>query len=178
MRRLLLSLVLLGAVSTVACGSAKRVRPSAVAAAQARHEYPSPRPPSELTPVGSGSAAAAVRAFADAYINWTADSVSTDMRALAAASVGQARAATALAAAETADDYELRRGGIANRGTVEAVAPLAGRPGRYVVVTREVTSATATTAYRGLAPAWHVSVATVMQERPGVWVLSGWQPES
>ena len=32
----------------------------------------------------------------------------------------------ALAAAQTAGDYELQRGGIANSGTVEAVAPLAG----------------------------------------------------
>ena len=31
-----------------------------------------------------------------------------------------------LAAAQTANDYELRRGGIANGGSVEAVAPLAG----------------------------------------------------
>jgi hypothetical protein len=83
-----------------------------------------------------------------------------------------------LAAAETAGDYELQRDGIANSGQVEAVAPLRGHPNQYVVVTRELTSATATDAYQGLAPAWHVTVATVREQSPGVWVVSGWQPES
>jgi hypothetical protein len=100
------------------------------------------------------------------------------MSALAARSIGQARAATELAAAQTASDYELQRGGIANHGSVEAVAPLRESPGQYVVVTREVTTATATTAYQGLEPAWHVAIATVTMQRPGQWVLSGWQPEN
>ena len=85
------------------------------------------------------------------------------MRALAARSVGQARAAMTLAAAQTAGDYELRAGGIANSGTVEAVAPLSGHAGEYVVVTQESTSATNTTAYQGLRPAWHLALATVSQ---------------
>jgi hypothetical protein len=119
-----------------------------------------------------------VSAFASSYINWNADSVSTDMRALAARSVGQARSAMQLAAAQTASDYELKRGGIANRGTVEAIAPLPGGPDRYVIVTREFTTATATTAYRGLQPAWHVAIATVREVAPGQWVVSAWQPES
>ena len=72
------------------------------------------------------TAAEAIRAFVTAYINWNAQTVSADMRSLAARSVGQARAAMTLAAAETAGDYELQRGGIANSGTVEAVAPLPG----------------------------------------------------
>ena len=71
----------------------------------------------------------------------------------------------------------LQRGGIANQGTVEAVAPLGGRGDRYVVITRELTTASATTAYQGLQPAWHVTVATVSREPPGQWVVSGWQPE-
>jgi hypothetical protein len=119
-----------------------------------------------------------VAAFATAYINWDAQSVSPDMRALAAHSVGQARAAMTLAAAETAGDYELQRGGIANHGTVEAVAPLARRQNQYVVVTLESTTATNTTAYQGLRPAWHVALATVTQQGAGQWVLSGWQPEN
>jgi hypothetical protein len=49
---------------------------------------------------------------------------------------------------------------------------------RYVVVTRELTVATATTAYQGLQPAWHVTVATVTQLASGGWAVSGWQPES
>jgi hypothetical protein len=122
--------------------------------------------------------AAAVRAFAQAYINWNASSVSDDMAALARRSVGQARSAMQLAAAQTAQDYELQRGGVANQGRVEAVAALAGPPGQYVVVTRERTTATATTAYQGLAPAWHVAVATVSRLGAGRWVVSGWQPEN
>ena len=119
-----------------------------------------------------------MKAFALGYINWNAATISTDMRGLAARSIGQARAATQLAAAQTAGDYELRRGGIANAGTVQAIAPLTGQPDRYVVVTRELTTATATTAYQGLEPAWHVAIATVTQLGPAQWVVSGWQPES
>lgn len=83
-----------------------------------------------------------------------------------------------LEAAQVAGDPALAQGGIANAGTVEAVAPLAAAPGRFVVVTRERTSATVTSAYRGLRPAWHVTLATVRQVSPGGWVVSGWQPES
>jgi hypothetical protein len=127
---------------------------------------------------GRGTPAQVVSAFALAYINWTADTVSERMRRLAVRSVGQARAAMQLAAAQTAGDYELRRGGIANHGQVEAVAPLPGRAGRFVVVTREQTTATLSAAYQGLRPAWHVTVATLTEVGAGRWVLSGWQPES
>jgi hypothetical protein len=119
-----------------------------------------------------------VRAFATAYINWDAQSVSAVMRTLAARSIGQARAAVTLAAAETAGDYELQRDGIANRGTVDVVAPLPGRQDEYVVVTLESTTATNTTAYQGLRPAWHVALATVLERSGGRWVLSAWQPEN
>ena len=82
-----------------------------------------------------------------------------------------------LAAAQTASDYELQRGGIANSGTVEAVAPLAGRRDQYVVVTRE----------RRLPPR---RPPTRVCGRPGTlrsrrssaahgrWVVSRWQPEN
>jgi hypothetical protein len=124
------------------------------------------------------TAAQAVRAFATAYINWTARTVAGDMGSLAARSVGQARSAMTLAAAQTADDYELRRGGISNQGTVEAVASLPGHRNQYVVVTLESTSATNTTAYQGLRPAWHVALATVAEQASDQWVVSGWQPEN
>jgi hypothetical protein len=100
------------------------------------------------------------------------------MRTLAAASIGQARSAMQLTAANTAQDYELRRGGVANMGTVEAIAPRLGSHDAYVVVTREQTTATNTNAYQGLRPAWHLTIATVQQVGPGAWVLSGWQPET
>jgi hypothetical protein len=173
-----ISLVLCLAVS--GCGASASTPPpvSPVAQAQATHEYPSRAVPRRSAAGGSASASAAIAAFASAYINWTSETVSDDMRALAAHSVGQARSAVLLAAAQTAGDYELQRGGISNTGTVEAIAPLTGRGDRYVVVTRESTTATATTAYQGLQPAWHVAVATVSELGPGRWVVSGWQPES
>jgi hypothetical protein len=152
--------------------------------AQATHEYPSPPARPQTVAAPSASAVQAVRAFAAGYINWSADTVAVTMRGLAQRSIGQARSAMQLAAAQTAGDYELRHGGIANHGTVEAVAPLPGAvngprtPERYVVVTRELTTASLSSAYQGLRPAWHVAVATVSQLTPGRWVVSGWQPES
>jgi hypothetical protein len=149
-----------------------------VANAQVTHEYPSPPALPEHPSGGSPTPAGAVAQFASSYINWTADTVSADMRALAAHSIGQARSAVQLAAAETAGDYELQRGGIANSGVVEAVAPVRGRTDQYVVVTRELTTATATTAYQGLRPAWHVAIAVVTEIAPGQWAVSGWQPQN
>ena len=173
--------LLTGALVCAGCGGhaapATPRSPSPVAQADATHEYPSPPPPRQTADGGSEAPARAIRAFATAYINWNAHTVSNDMRSLAARSVAQARAAMTLAAAETAGDYELQRGGISNSGTVEAVAPLAGHAHEYVVVTRESTNATNTTAYQGLRPAWHLTIATVTQQRPGQWVVSGWQPE-
>lgn len=189
MRRLLVCLGLLalpgcGLMSPRASPAAHAPAGSALATAQARHEYPSP-PPRPATAPGAGSPTAAITAFATAYINWNAQTVTGDLETLAAGSIGQARAAMALAAAQTGGDYELRRGGIANRGEVEAVAGLrgaahegGGASGRYVVITREQTLASATNAYQGLAPAWHVTLATVTRESTGRWVVSSWQPES
>jgi hypothetical protein len=119
-----------------------------------------------------------VAAFATAYINWNARTVAADMEALAQASVGQARSAMELAAAQTGSDYELQRGGIANSGVVEAVAPLPSSREQYIVVTRERTTATATNAYQGLQPSWHVAVATVAKLGAGKWAVSAWKPQS
>src|SRR5262249_19369583 len=140
--RVLAAAVCVCALTTGACGGAhpaRRTTPtrSAIAAAQATHERPSPPPRPGTAPGGAVTPAQAVRRFATAYINWDAQTVSGRMQALAADSVGQARSAMTLAAAQTADDYELRQGGISNSGTVEAVAPLSGHADDYVVVTRE-----------------------------------------
>jgi hypothetical protein len=151
--------------------------PTAIARAQSTHELASPRPRQTVANAGAATPEQVVRRFAKAYINWTADSVERDMTELASTSIGQARSALQLAAAQTAGDYELKRGGIANSGTVEAVAPLPASHNQYVVVTRESTTATADAAYQGLRPAWHVAIATVAH-LPRGWVLSGWQPES
>jgi hypothetical protein len=183
-------LALLAAIPLAGCSSLGSTQshssavPSKLTQAQATHEYPSPPSPSpspapaQAAAGGSASPSRAVGNFAGAFINWTADTVAVRMRVLASESVGQARSSMQLAAAQTAQDYELQRGGIANSGTVEAVAPLAGRRDQYVVVTRELTTATATPAYQGLRPAWHVAIAAVVQLRPGRWVVSRWQPES
>jgi hypothetical protein len=153
--------------------------PVPLARAQATDEYPAPAPPAQsVSDGGATSPVAAVQAFATTYINWNARTLVAQLRALAADSVGQARSAMALAASQTASDYELQRGGVQNSGTVEAVAPLAGQPNQYVVVTREQTSATNTSAYEGLSPAWHLALATVAEVSPGRWALSAWQPES
>jgi hypothetical protein len=174
----LLACALLGGCSLGAPGAQTTPPSSQVAQAETAHEYPSPPPPRE-TATGDGPAPiAAIESFASQYINWQADTIVAQLRSLAAQSVGQARSAMQLAAAQTEQDYELRRGGVANSGKVEAVALLAGRRDQYVVVTREQTTATATTAYAGLRPAWHVSVATVVQLTPGRWVISRWQPET
>ncbi|MGH3610827.1 MAG: hypothetical protein ACRDRD_22470 [Pseudonocardiaceae bacterium] len=150
---------------------------AALTQAQRTHEYPSP-PTRQRALGGLASPPLAVEAFANGYINWTAATVTGRMRGLAALSVGQARAAMTLAAAQTAQDYELRRGGIANSGTVEAIAPVRGQPERYAVVTRELTTASGTDAYRGLRPSWHVALATVTSATGGGWVVSSWQPEN
>lgn len=144
------------------------------------NEVPTPPPPDEQPVPGSASetAAGAVRTFATAYINWTAATVKRVLVALAARSVGQARSAMSLAAAQTAGDYELHRGGIGNSGTVEAVAPLAHSRDEWVVVTRETTTATNSNAYAGLRPAWHVTIATVRRLGGAGWIVSGWQPQS
>jgi hypothetical protein len=176
---LLLTLGASGCGGTRAPSPAPRsTRSSAIAQAQATHEYPSPPPPPQTATDTALTAAQAIRAFVTAYINWNAQTVSADMRSLATHSVGQARAAMTLAAAGTAGDYELQQGGIANSGTVEAVAPLAGHAGEYVVVTQESTTASNTTAYQGLKPAWHVALATVQRVPGGGWALSDWQPEN
>jgi hypothetical protein len=173
------ALTLLCAAACAGCGGhAARPALSPVAHADATHEYPSPSPPRQSVTHSAPDATQAIRDFATAYINWSAQTVSGDMRSLAAHSVGQARAAMTLAAAQTAGDYELQRGGISNSGTVEAVASLAGSDREYVVVTREATAATNTTAYQGLRPAWHLALATVTEQRPGQWAVSGWQPEN
>ncbi len=129
-------------------------------------------------PYDSPQAAEALVAFATEYINWNSHNVAADMRLLASESIGQAHAEMELVAGETARDYELHRGGIANSGQVEGVAPCSGPGGRWVIVTRERTTATASTAYQGLEPAWHVIVGKAVELRPGRWAISLWQPES
>jgi len=163
--------------STISAPTGAPTSASAATATTSPNEIPGPLVHEHATSAASAPVAA-VRAFAAAYINWNAGSVAQVMASLAARSIGQARSAMALAAAQTAGDDELRNGGVANQGTVEAVAPRPGHPGQYVVVTLERTTASASSAYQGLAAAWHVALATVSEVGPRQWVVSGWQPMS
>jgi hypothetical protein len=157
-------------------GSAARIR-ATVARAQHTHEIPTPTP-SQAALGGWRSPVQAVQVFAQIYINWTADTVAPHLRVLAQAGVGQARSSMTLAAAQVARDGAIKLGGIANSGTVEAIAPVTGERNVYAVVTRERTTATNTSAYQGLHPAWHVTLATVTKVDGWLWTISGWQPET
>jgi hypothetical protein len=174
------------ALAPVGCGRAGASRGAVRAAARtgesaavrqagAAHQYPGPSPPAQSASGPSPDPVSAVRGFVQIFINWDATDVAAQLSALAAQSIGQARSAMQLAAAQAGGDYELQQGGIANAGTIESIAPRPGHVGEYVVVTLEQTTATATTAYDGLRPGWHVAVATVARVQGG-WALTGWQP--
>lgn len=166
-------------VIPVATGPGPSVIRATVARAQRTHEIPTPAPtPAQQALGGWRSPVQAVQVFADTYINWTADTVAAHLHALAQAAVGQARSAMALAAGQVGHDGSIALGGIANSGTVEAIAPVTGEDNVYAVVTRERTTATHTSAYQGLRPAWHVTLATVIKVFGHLWTISGWQPEN
>jgi hypothetical protein len=148
-----------------------------VARAQRTHEIPTPAPAQQAFG-GWRSPVQAIQVFAQNYINWTAGTVATRLRVLAQAAIGLARSAMTLAAGQVAHDSSLALGGIANSGTVEAIAPVTGEQDVYAVVTRERTTATHTNAYQGLRPGWHVTLATVTEVDGHLWTISGWQPES
>ena len=116
-----------------------------VARARRTHEIPTPAPPDQALG-GWRSPVQAVQVFAEWYINWTAGTVASHLRVLAQLAVGQARSAMTLAASQAADDGSLKLGGIANSGTVEAIAPVTDEDNVYAVVTRERTTATNTDA--------------------------------
>jgi hypothetical protein len=147
------------------------------ARADRTHEVPTPAPREQVAG-GWRSPTQAVYVFATQYINWNSHDLSARLRALARVSVGQARSAVSAAATETASDRGLRQGQIANSGVVEAIGPVIGRRYEYAVATRERTTASGSDAYQGIAPEWHLAVATVTRLEGGLWVLSGWQPEN
>jgi hypothetical protein len=151
--------------------------PAAIARTRRTHEL---RTPAGRVPVLGGwrTPVGAVTVFAATYVNWQASTIAARLRGLARVSLGQARSAMTTEAGEVTRDRELHAGGIANSGTVEAVAPIRGAPDEYAVITRERTSAVHDAAYENLAPAWHVALATVTRLAGGLWVLSGWQPEN
>jgi hypothetical protein len=119
---------------------------------------------------------AAIKRFAELYINWTAHTLAAHQRRLAAISIGEASSTEARAAAHTPADYELHRSHLANQGQIIAITPtLPPHPRNYVVVTHERTTGTDT--YDQLAPTYHLTFAAV-QRLPGGWTVSQWHPQT
>lgn len=156
-----------GARSETAGGTAPRVVDNEV---RPPRPYRDSAPRSEPAP----SARVAVERFARLYVNWTYDTLASHRRQLAAMAVGEAAASQRRAAAETARDYELREGRIANRGVIVALAEARGGGDRWVLVTRETT--TGKGVYEALPPAYHVTIATVVEVEGG-WAVSEWEPQ-
>ena len=164
--------------TSTSAGTTTSAEPPIQQPAPANRSVPARAASRQPDPYNSPLAAEALVAFANEYINWNANNVAADMRLMASQSIGQAHAEMELAAGQTAQDYELHRGGIANSGQVMGVAPCSGPGGRWVIVTRERTTSTASNTYQGLPPAWHVIVGKAVELRPGRWAISLWQPES
>jgi hypothetical protein len=119
---------------------------------------------------------AALERYARVYLNWDAPHVVGVQRALAAISLGQARAQALQAAASVSRDPKLTAGRIANHGQVIAISPgQATAAGEWVIVTSETT--TGQGEYGGLPPTLHIIYAHVTHAGPG-WVISAWQPQN
>jgi len=118
----------------------------------------------------------AIERFARLYVNWTYRTLAAHRLQLARMAVGAAAAEQRRGAVESAHDYELAQGRVANTGQLVAVAVRRrGRAGQYVVVTRETTTGADT--YEGLPPAYHVTLVTVAAVGGG-WAVSAWEPQS
>jgi hypothetical protein len=125
---------------------------------------------------GRSTPQAALERYANLDINWTATTVASGQRRLAAISVGQARAQALQAAAAYGRDSTLQASRVANSGTVIAIAPGEGpAAGSWVIVTREAT--TGQGEYAGLPPTDHITVAQLEHTRAGL-VVSSWSPQN
>jgi len=134
------------------------------------------RPSRSALASAAPSPTAAIRRFAELYINWNASTLVDHRRQLAAISIGEASSTETRAIAETRKDYELRRSRIANHGRIVAITPtLPPRPGVYLVITRERT--TGAGIYAQLQPAYHLTIATVARIRGG-WAVRQWHPQT
>jgi hypothetical protein len=118
---------------------------------------------------------AALSAYAQSYINWSYQTLSSQQLKLAAMSVGAARLSERQAAAASARDSTIARGRVFNSGQVVSVATDATDEGRWVVVTLERTGGSAQ--YEGLPRAYHVTLARLAAV-PGGWAVSEWLPQS
>ena len=141
-------------------------------------ELPAPPPPTAASQAPADVKAtpqAALRQFAQLYINWTYRTLVADQRTLAAISVAPARLSEQQAAASSAADSTITRGQIVNTGRLVSLSPSLTVPGQWVLVTRESTGGNP--AYDGLQAAYHVTLATLAHV-PGGYAISQWQPQN
>jgi hypothetical protein len=124
---------------------------------------------------GEPSPQSALERYARLYVNWSARTVATDQREIAAISVDEARAQALQAAATYAQDQTLKQSGVANSGHVVAIASSTTTPGQWVLVTSEQTTGKGD--YAGLPPTLHVTYAQVIHASSG-WVVSEWAPQN
>jgi hypothetical protein len=119
--------------------------------------------------------AAALEQYARLYVNWSAHSVVSIQRELAALSIGQARAQALQAAASYTRDQTLAQSGVANSDHLVAITPSLTTSGRWVLVTSEQTTGAGD--YSGLPPTLHVIYAGLTRT-PSGWVVSEWAPQN
>lgn len=193
--RLTLPVALLAAVTLAGCGLsnpyANRIashRGSRGATTQTQNADPVPERGGTIPPAakqrqavldadaGEATPRAALERYAQLYTNWTASTVVTAQRQLAAISVGSARAEAEQAAASYAHDTTLSASHVTNHGTVVGIATGHGAAvGNWVIVTRETTTGTGD--YAGLPPQLHITYARLTHTSRG-WVVSSWSPKS
>jgi hypothetical protein len=180
-----LTFLLLAAVALTGCSNPDAPKATAIAPATSRAAAPgsrgetaAPAPPSAASQRPSQAAPtreAALRAFAQLYVNWSYQTLGAEQRELAAMSVGSARLAEQQAAAASQSDSTIGRGHIHNSGAVVSVAGDLTEAGRWVIVTREQTGGSKQ--YQGLPPGYHVTLARLAHVAGG-YAVSQWLPQS
>lgn len=141
-------------------------------------ELPAPPPPTAASQAPADVKAtpqAALRQFAQLYVNWTYRTLVGDQRTLAAIAVAPERLSEQQAAAHSAADTTITRGQIVNTGRLVSLSPSLTVPGQWVLVTHESTGGNP--AYDGLQAAYHVTLATLARV-PGGYAVSQWQPQN
>ena len=174
-------LILLAAVALVGCSNPDAPRATSRTPPPApgnAGEPNAPPPPPAASQAAFGVQPTPQRAlvdFAERYINWTYRTLTAGQRALAAMSLGAARAAEQQAAAHSRADMTIASGHLWNRGRVISVGGDLTRPGTWVVVTREQTGGS--TEYEGLPASYHLTLAKLTAVHGG-YAVEEWLPQS